>query len=163
MKRILVSLSAMLGLVGGILGVVAIDHAAALVNTYTAVLSATNEVPPNASGYTGAATITVNTTTFEVCVNATTNIPGADPIADDHIHSGAAGVNGPIVVPFNNNLHTCVVSDATTVGNIVANPSAFYFNVHNATFPGGAVRGQLALAAPTPLPSPVVTPPAFTG
>ena len=31
-------------------------------------------------------------------------------------------------------------ADAT---NIVANPAGFYFNVHTAINPGGAVRGQL--------------------
>ncbi len=31
-----------------------------------------------------------------------------------------------------------------TVAEILANPSAYYVNVHNAEFPSGAIRGQLA-------------------
>jgi hypothetical protein len=27
---------------------------------------------------------------------------------------------------------------------IIANPAGYYVNIHNADFPGGAVRGQLA-------------------
>src|SRR5438309_1636860 len=125
MKRIMALVSATVALAGGLLGAVVIDDAAAAVTTYTANLAATNKVPPNASGYTGHATITVDTATFEVCVNASVNFGDADPITNDHIHSGAAGVNGPIVVPFNNNLNTCVPSDATTVASIVADPSSF--------------------------------------
>ena len=30
-----------------------------------------------------------------------------------------------------------------TVAQILANPAAYYVNVHNADYPGGAVRGQL--------------------
>jgi hypothetical protein len=123
------------------------DRASAVVNVYSASLAGTNEVPPLANGYTGTAEVTVDTVSFQVCVDATTNVPGSDPIILDHIHSGAAGVNGPIVVDFMNNLNTCVTSNATTVGNIVANPSAFYFNVHSTNHPGGALRGQLQLVS----------------
>ena len=69
-----------------------------------------NEVPPNTTGYTGTATINVNTASFEVCVNATTNIPASDPIVMQHIHQAPAGVNGPIVIPFSS-LNSCAHVD----------------------------------------------------
>ena len=124
--------------------IVTADRASAVVNSYTAALAGTNEVPSLPNGYTGIANITIDTDTNEVCVDATTNVPPGDPIILDHIHSGAAGVNGPIVVDFVNNLNTCVTANGATVANIVANPSAFYFNVHSTNHPGGALRGQLA-------------------
>ena len=148
MRRILTSVVAALVIIGGLVGVVAVENAAAGVYTFSASLFHSNEVPPNASGYTGVASITVDTSTFEVCVNATTNVPDSDAIVAQHIHEGAEGVNGPIVVPFTS-LDSCAISTSTIVDGIVANPSGFYFNVHTTMFPGGALRGQLALQ-PTP-------------
>ena len=37
----------------------------------------------------------------------------------------------------------CVEVDAATMEAILANPSAFYVNVHTAEFPGGAIEGRL--------------------
>ena len=170
MKRCIALVAATLALGGGIVGVVAVTPAAAFIATYTANLAATNEVPPNATGYTGTAEITVNTTTFEVCVNATTNVPDTDPIILQHIHQAPAGVNGPIVIPFSS-LNSCATATGSLVANIVADPAGFYFNVHTQAFPAGALRGQLVLGpappppAPPPPPAavPIVIRPAFTG
>ncbi|MGH6842362.1 MAG: CHRD domain-containing protein [Methylocella sp.] len=71
-----------------------------------------------------------------------------------HIHSGVAGVNGAIVVTLfppaaagggNPGVSSgCVTAvPAATVTAIRDDPTSFYVNVHNATFPAGAVRGQL--------------------
>jgi hypothetical protein len=37
----------------------------------------------------------------------------------------------------------CKTLTATLASAIKANPGQYYVNVHNGTFPGGAVRGQL--------------------
>ena len=172
MKRIIALVATTLALgggIGGVASIVASAPAGAFIATYHADLSATKEVPPNATGYTGTATINVNTATFEVCVNATTNIPGSDPIILQHIHQAPAGVNGPIVIPFSS-LNSCATSTGELVANIVADPAGFYFNVHTQAFPAGAIRGQLVLGAPAP-PPPTPTPadvivvvqPRFTG
>jgi hypothetical protein len=66
-----------------------------------------------------------------------------------HIHSGAAGVVGgvvlalpvPAIVPTR--IGNCIGAAAGTIAAIRANPQNFYVNVHNAVFPGGAARGQL--------------------
>jgi hypothetical protein len=72
-----------------------------------------------------------------------------------HIHSGAAGTNGPVVVPFFaaatpaglpptiNGVAGSVTADPAVLTMIRQHPSAFYFNMHTASFPGGVVRGQL--------------------
>jgi CHRD domain len=71
-----------------------------------------------------------------------------------HIHEGAAGTNGPVVVnlaaPGDGNAADCLTEGEAgkfvgnqTVAEILANPSNYYVNVHNADYPGGAIRGQL--------------------
>lgn len=78
-----------------------------------------------------------------------TNFAGA------HIHEGAIGVPGPIVInitaagafSMEGRLRTSLTVDPATADAIIANPAAFYLNVHTTEFPGGAIRGQLAPVA----------------
>lgn len=68
------------------------------------------------------------------------------PVILAHIHSGAAGVNGPVVVDFDapvNGLNGCVQADAALIKAIRHDPAEYYVNVHTTTFTGGEVRGQL--------------------
>ena len=73
-----------------------------------------------------------------------------------HIHIGRAGVPGAIVVPFFepgtnaaslpdtlSSVAGCVPVDPALAGRIAKHPGDFYVNIHNAEFPGGAIRGQL--------------------
>ena len=89
-------------------------------------------------------------------------ISGLDAPATDvaaHIHQGAAGVNGPVVVnlarPQDGQAADCLTEGeilpsgapafptGATVSSILADPAGFYVNVHNPELPNGAVRGQL--------------------
>lgn len=94
----------------------------------------------------GAALIEVkpNAANPRVCVSL--GFQGIAAPTAMHIHSGAVGVAGPVVI----NLATvlsgeaqCVSAPLATVKAINKNPQNFYINIHNAAFPGGAVRGQL--------------------
>jgi hypothetical protein len=73
-----------------------------------------------------------------------------------HIHQGAAGVAGPVVVPFFqpginaaslpdtlSAVAGCVAVDAGLARRIAASPRDWYVNIHTADFPAGAIRGQL--------------------
>jgi hypothetical protein len=64
-----------------------------------------------------------------------------------HIHEGPAGVAGPVVVelrpPTFGLSGGCTSADPELVGDIAANPTEYYVNVHNQPFPDGAIRGQL--------------------
>lgn len=74
-----------------------------------------------------------------------------------HIHAGAPGTNGPVVAflagPEDGNAADCLTEGepgkfadgvgANIVQEILTNPEAYYINVHNPKYPGGAIRGQL--------------------
>ncbi len=108
-------------------------------------LSGAAEVPgPGDPDGGGAALLRVSST--RVCYKlAVTKIA---PATAAHIHSGAAGVAGPVVValqaPTRGASKACATVTPALASAIVANPANYYVNVHNAAYPSGAVRGQLA-------------------
>lgn len=113
-------------------------------NVRSANLSATQEVPPNASTATGTGTLVVNPATRAASGSIT--ITGMTATAA-HIHVGASGVNGPVIVPLTNDgngvwsvpANTVLTADqlkASKQGNL-------YFNAHSTAFPGGEIRGQI--------------------
>lgn len=68
-----------------------------------------------------------------------------------HIHKARPNRNGPIVVPLEapdegdpGSSSDCTRLSSSLARAIRRNPNAYYVNVHNAEFPGGAVRGQLS-------------------
>ena len=96
----------------------------------------------------GSATFTINEAKGTICYSI--NSKDLSAITGVHIHKGAAGVDGPVVVAmnakeFNKNgsYSACVKESPTLLGDISMNPSMYYFNIHTKTFPAGAVRGQL--------------------
>jgi CHRD domain len=137
-------LAGVLGVVGAA-GATRASEAAQGGRPLHATLLPANQVPPVASNGSGAALVTLNQGQGEVCWDITvSNL--TTPIILAHIHSGAAGSNGPVVVDFVepvNGLNGCVPADAALIKDIRQNPSAYYVNVHTTMFPGGEVRGQL--------------------
>jgi CHRD domain len=119
--------------------------------TLFAVLKPGNEVPPVDSQATGASLVHIDGTT----VRFTTVIanPARETFTLGHIHRGAAGVNGPVVVDFFAGMSTRRLFTQFDTGTlrapfedpaeICANPGGFYVNYHTTDDPGGAVRGQL--------------------
>ena len=137
---------------------------------FTASLLASSEVPPvtNAeSGARGSVTITVEvprdtagnpvgpgSATFAMQVQG---FAQGTPAIGAHIHPGAAGVNGIVIVNTALSLTApMIMADGTAnlvvtvpisqelAAQILANPAGYYFNVHTPLNPGGAIRGQLA-------------------
>ena len=74
-----------------------------------------------------------------------------EPITAGHIHRGALGESGPVVVdllgaqgsPLPPRRRGCVTTTRSLAKEIGHNPARFYVNLHNPTFPNGAIRGQL--------------------
>ena len=115
-------------------------------NRVSARLSGLNEIGSDGkSGAgelkgTGRATVTVRNGN-EVCWSISAD--GIGPATLAHIHKGAIGSNGAVVVDFDATFKGCKTVDAALAGAIVAGPEDYYVNVHTADFKGGAVRGQL--------------------
>jgi len=123
----------------------------------TARLSGANEVPPADPDGRGQAFVDTGRTRVSFAL-LWTNI---GPPVFAHIHSGVAGVNGPVVVLFfdvpepagsppaalpdtiNAVAGSIGGQDAAVLRDIRRHPSAYYVNIHNAEFLGGAIRGQL--------------------
>ena len=116
---------------------------------FSAKLSGDNEVPDADPDGSGTAAVKVRGT--EVCFDLKWS--GFEAIMS-HIHKGAAGTNGGVLVPFftsespldANSKSGCVTAKESLVKAIAANPSNYYVNVHSPEFPKGAARGQLAVA-----------------
>ena len=113
----------------------------------TITMTGAAEVPgPGDPDGTGTATITLNPGKEQVCYELTVDKIGAANAA--HLHSGAVDKAGPPVVtltaPANGSSKDCATLARDKIMEIMKNPSDFYVNVHNAEFPDGAVRGQLA-------------------
>ncbi|MCA1581513.1 MAG: CHRD domain-containing protein [Acidobacteria bacterium] len=127
------------------------NEATAVTGTFTAVLLGSNEPNGGDPIAVGFATVTVDESARTV--SFTLSEAGVAAPTAAHIHRGPSGVNGQIVVPFNFPFNNGFASGTVTnvddslIREIVANPSNFYANIHNAPFPGGAIRGQL-MAAP---------------
>jgi hypothetical protein len=68
-----------------------------------------------------------------------------------HIHRGAAGVAGPVVVtlfmenlPGTEDKQGCIRGvDSALTRDIRENTTNYYLNIHSTVFPPGAIRGQL--------------------
>jgi hypothetical protein len=97
---------------------------------------------------TGSADITVNVGQRRVCWDIT--VAGISAPTRGHIHRGAPTTTGGIVVgffePATVDLNACTTTpvDRALLREIIQHPERFYVNVHNADFPAGALRGQLA-------------------
>ena len=131
---------------------VAIAGAQGSQNEFKATMKGSSESPKGPSSASG--TFTVEFKNGQACFKMSVKGLGAFPIAA-HIHRGAAGTNGPIVVDLKATAKStwkgtsprvaqkCVSARAATVSAIRRNPGNFYANVHTSAYPGGAARGQL--------------------
>jgi CHRD domain-containing protein len=144
MRRRLIPL---LAFTAATLGTVFVGPAHAETTTISTVMTGAQEAPlhgdPDAIG---SALITLNSDTGQVCVRF--HIQRVDPLTAAHIHVGPRGVAGPVVIPLpapaDGSGTGCVTASTALVQRIIDNPAAYYVNVHNAPYPGGAARGQLA-------------------
>jgi len=117
----------------------------AITGTGKAVFSLTKDAGGNITAASAVLSFTIN------------NVPSTDTIILSHIHTGASGVAGPVLVDSGltpgaalmaTNGTATFTSGSVSVSPanaqaIISNPAGFYFNVHSSLNGGGAARGQL--------------------
>jgi hypothetical protein len=123
---------------------------------FRAQLASTNEVPARGTGANGAAGFALEGDT----VRYSLEVHGIDNVVMAHIHSGAAGVNGPIRVFLFRGGPTSGVEGVLSEGAFTAadvtgvtfeqlldemRSGNAYVNVHTTEFPAGETRGQVQL------------------
>lgn len=132
--------------------------AAGQVGTYVAQLTGANETP-NAADANGVGFVVLTINKEAKTLGFTAYVQDINAVVMSHIHRGAAGVTGPVIVPFNvpfiNGVSSGTLTgvDDSLLAEIIANPPGYYFNVHTGDFPGGALRGQLHTAPATAAPN----------
>ena len=118
----------------------------ALSRTYTVKMTGPAETPAGAPGGTAKAVVTLSTKLGKACWTFS-SLSGFSNPTFAHIHIGAGGTSGNIVLPLSTGAtfltKGCVPASATLISAIAANPHGYYVNIHSKQYPGGAVRAQL--------------------
>ncbi len=108
-----------------------------------AELTGAQEVPPVETKATGAAQFKLRA---DRAFSGTVNTKDVEGTAA-HIHAGAPGVNGPVVITLNrknNHQWTIPVGTKLTAEQVESlKAGTLYVNVHTDTHKGGEIRGQL--------------------
>jgi len=108
-----------------------------------------NEVPPNASA--GMADVTGTYDAATAMITFTVNYTGlSSGLQAAHLHSGVAGVNGPVIINLTPPMGAMM---GTFGGTFAVNPAdeaallaeGVYINLHTVDIPSGELRGQLVL------------------
>ena len=131
------------------------------VDAFAATLDGAQEVPPVATAASGTGLVVFSADDSMIWYRVDySGLSGAAAAA--HIHLGAAGVAGGVMLPLSATaspmLGTLTSADFTPTGSVTDYAGAVaaikaggtYFNVHTAANPGGEIRGQIGAAAPAP-------------
>ena len=132
------------------------SSASATTNYKASSMNGASETPPTTSSAAGSATFAVTGGSIVYTINMT-GLSGNPTGA--HIHVGAVGTAGPVVIAFPGPYTsattisgtcdaTCLKASAsiTSVDDVLAQMKVgnAYANVHTAANPGGEIRGQIA-------------------
>ena len=114
--------------------------------TLNVTMNGIQEVPgPGDPDGSGTAEVRVNPEDGQVCWNLYARQIDAATAA--HIHRGAAGLAGPPVVTLttpgaDGRSQGCATVDLALAREMAMRGHEFYVNVHTASLPAGAIRGQ---------------------
>lgn len=139
-------------------------------------LLTTNEVPATNIDAAANASFTMHTLRNNegwivagyTIFDANYRFPGSVQITGMHVHDGAAGANGPVVInsglaaanqPVNpggfGNVYRALVQSSDlairSMNQVSIDPNSTYYNVHTTDFPGGVFRNQTGTVLNTPI------------
>ncbi|QEH40586.1 CHRD domain-containing protein [Chitinophaga sp. XS-30] len=117
-----------------------------LVLAETINMSGVNEVPPVVTTATGVALLRLTVDRKLYSKVTVTDLPAGDALTMAHIHSGATGANGSVLVPLCATAADFGISKMTQLDEAKASAlrtEALYVNAHSSTWPNGVVRGQI--------------------
>lgn len=130
---------------------------------YQADLTGSGEVPSRSTAAEGKVGFNIEGTTvhYSIETNSITGVTGA------HVHSGAAGTNGPIRISLyprpgvnfsttpTGGINGILIQGSFTAADVTGisfdalvaelGAGTAYTNVHTSTYPGGEIRGQVRL------------------
>lgn len=111
-------------------------------------LSGSAEMPgPGHPTGVGSAALVLVAERNEVCMQIT--VRGLDQPTAAHLHEAGVGEAGDVVLALpappdgEGSVDACVSADAAVIDRLRRDPVEFYVNIHSASFPDGALRGQL--------------------
>ena len=118
-----------------------------------APMSGAQEVPAVTTSASGVAAVTVNTNTNRASIHL--NSTGVDDADMAHIHTGAAGTLGPVLISLTKHSvqmgHWSAEEQAITAADLTAFSSGnWYANIHTPANTGGEIRGQITTTATPP-------------
>jgi hypothetical protein len=115
-----------------------------------ASLTGADETPPISTTASGSGVLALNPANGQISGFVRTS---GVVVSDAHIHLGATGVAGPVIVPLTETTPSsgiwAVPAGATLTADQIAafNANELYYNIHSAAFPAGEIRGQILSAA----------------
>jgi hypothetical protein len=139
------SLAALAGALGFAAGCTSVESSVKYESTGQQIrLDGSKEVPPVATSAYGTGTVNIAP---DRSVAVTLSVVDMTATAA-HIHEGAAGTNGPVIVPLtkiSDNAFVAADGARLTEAQYASYKAGnLYVNVHSAKFPGGEVRAQIA-------------------
>lgn len=110
------------------------------------VLNGANEPTPVVTTATGLATLRLTSAKKLYTKVVITNLETNDVMTAAHIHKGAVGANGSVIVPIYGSASEFGTTKIITVDDALfasLKADAIYFNAHSMLKSGGLVRGQI--------------------
>lgn len=110
------------------------------------VLSGANEVPAITTSATGTARIRVTSDKKLYSRVTVTNLAAGDALVAAHIHTGASGVNGAVLIGLASGVADFATDKVFTLTDVLYNSlksDALYVNAHSTLYASGVVRGQI--------------------
>ena len=122
----------------------ALAGASSMSPVVSAKLLGKSESPKGPATGSGIAVLHLNAAKGSVCWTFS-KVKGIGTPQSAHIHKGAAGASGAVVVPLGAAYKAkgCTKASKSTIGAIEEHPNSYYVNVHTKKYPNGAIRGQL--------------------